>query len=110
MVKPADCTRTPRLRLGWFRASLARGRWAGSFDCGKGSTVRHHRSGLLRVLIFLIGILLCVLVTRLIWPGFTVGDQFRSYPVTAPLLAVVASIWLVILGLTFLVLRAMRKE
>ena len=72
--------------------------------------MRRHRSELLRVLIFLLGVLLCVLITRLIWPGSTVGGQFYSYPVTVPLLAVVAGIWLVILGVTFLVVRRMNKE
>jgi uncharacterized membrane protein YwzB len=77
--------------------------------CLKDPQVKRPHSELLRVLIFLVAVLLCVLVTRLIWPGSTVGDQFYSYPVTAPLIAVVAGVWVLILGVTFWVMRRMKK-
>ena len=64
----------------------------------------------LRVLVFLLGLSICLWGTWLIWPGSTVDGKFYSYPVTGSLLAVVASGWLVILGGTFLVLKKMKSK
>ena len=82
---------------------------------GAGSLIRDvkclgSQMKLLRVLIFLLGLGLCLWVTDLMWPGFRVGDHFNSYPVTGPLLAAVAGVWLLILGLTFIALKKMRKR
>lgn len=46
----------------------------------------------LRILTVLLGLSLCALVTWLIWPGYTVGDRFYSYPVTGPLIATITGI------------------
>ena len=70
---------------------------------------KSHKSDLLRVLVFLLGLSVCVSGTRLAWPGYWVDGSFYSYPVTGVLLAAVAGWWLVVLGVTFFVLRKMRK-
>lgn len=64
----------------------------------------------LRILIVLLGLSLCALVTWLIWPGYTVGDRFYSYPVTGPLIATITGIWLVILSVTFIVVKKMKRK
>ncbi len=65
---------------------------------------------LLRVLVLLLGLLICVWATWLIWPGYSVDGRFYSYPVSGSLLAMVASGWLVILGGTFFVLKKMKSK
>lgn len=64
----------------------------------------------LPVLMLVLGLSLCLLVTRLIWPGSWVGDHFYAYPVTAALFGVVACIWLSILAMTFVAIKKLSKK
>jgi hypothetical protein len=64
----------------------------------------------LRVLVFLLGLSVCLLGTWLIWPGYTADGRFYSYPVTGSLLATVAGGWLLILGVTVFVLKKMKRN
>jgi len=71
--------------------------------------MRRRKSELFRVLIFLLGLSVCILGTDLAWPGYWRDGSFYRYPVTGGLLAIVAAWWLVILGITFFVLRKIRR-
>jgi hypothetical protein len=69
-----------------------------------------QKSEFLRVLVFMLGLSICLLGTWLVWPGYTVDGHFYSYPVTVALLAVLAAGWLFVLTVTFLVVKKMKSK
>jgi len=69
-----------------------------------------YKIELLRVLVLLLGLLICILGTWLVWPGYTVDGRSYSYPVTGSLLAVLAVGWVFVLAVTFFALKAMKNK
>jgi len=73
-------------------------------------SAKSHAVELFRASVFLFGLSVCILGTWLAWPGYTVDGHSYSYPVSGAFLAMIASGWLVVLGLTFLALKKMRSK